>query len=260
MIGLDKFYTKSHVSLHLINVWKEKVLLTDNNSLIIEPSAGNGSFYNILKQSFNVVAYDIKPENEEIIKQDFLSLDIPNNCHIIGNPPFGRQSSLAKKFIKKSCEHALSVSFILPKSFKKESYQRSFPLNYHLIHSEDLPRNSFTIDKKEYDVECVFQIWLRRDYDREVELEEEPLFDFVKKGEGVDFAIRRVGVNAGKISTNILDANIQSNYFIKIREDVDVFEERYLSNVTFSHNNTVGPRSISKRELIKEINKILREI
>jgi hypothetical protein len=41
--------------------------------------------------------------------------------HIIGNPPFGRQSSTAIKFIKKSCLFCNSLSFILPKSFKKDS-------------------------------------------------------------------------------------------------------------------------------------------
>ena len=38
-----------------------------------------------------------------------------NKIHIIGNPPFGRQSSLAIKFIKKSVEYCDSISFILPK-------------------------------------------------------------------------------------------------------------------------------------------------
>ena len=59
--------------------------------------------------------------------------DLNQNCfkkiHIIGNPPFGRQSSLAIKFIKKSAEFCDSISFILPKSFKKDSLKKHFPLN-----------------------------------------------------------------------------------------------------------------------------------
>ena len=41
-------------------------------------------------------------ENDEIIKQDSLSLNLDklNDYHIVGNPPFGRQSSLAIKFIE----------------------------------------------------------------------------------------------------------------------------------------------------------------
>ena len=34
----------------------------------------------------------------------------------------------AIKFIKKSCEFCDSVSFILPKSFKKDSLKKTFPL------------------------------------------------------------------------------------------------------------------------------------
>ena len=66
----------------------------------------------------------MEPENDEIIKQDYLEFDFNlqnsyKRIHIVGNPPFGRQSSLAIKFIKKSCEYCDSISFILPKSFKK---------------------------------------------------------------------------------------------------------------------------------------------
>ena len=82
-----------------------------------------------MKEKFeNVLSYDIAPEKEYIEKQDYLELDISKmtstTYHVIGNPPFGRQSSLAKKFIKKTCKYASSISFILPKSFKKESFQK----------------------------------------------------------------------------------------------------------------------------------------
>ena len=60
------------------------------------------------------------------------------NIHIIGNPPFGRQSSMAIKFIKKCCSFANSISFILPKSFKKDSMKKYFEKHYHLIYEMDL--------------------------------------------------------------------------------------------------------------------------
>ena len=71
-------------------------------------------------------------DNNEIIKQYYLLFDYGSmketfsKMHIIGNPPFGRQSSLAIKFIKKSCEFCDSISFILPKSFKKDSLKKHF--------------------------------------------------------------------------------------------------------------------------------------
>ena len=37
--------------------------------------------------------------------------------HCIGNPPFGPQSSLAKKFIKESCEFCETIAFVSSKEF-----------------------------------------------------------------------------------------------------------------------------------------------
>ena len=86
-----------------------------------------------------------------------------DKIHIIGNPPFGRQSSLARKFIKKSCDFCDTLSFILPKSFKKDSFQKTFPLYFHLVYQVDLPEKSFQVNSKDYNVPCVFQIWIKRD-------------------------------------------------------------------------------------------------
>ena len=99
----------------------------DENDLIIEPSAGSGVWTTPLHM-YNLIAFDIQPEGEGIQQTDFLGVDLyafQSNLHFIGNPPFGRQSSLAKKFIKHicNCEKTLTIAFILPKSFKKDSFQ-----------------------------------------------------------------------------------------------------------------------------------------
>lgn len=101
---IDKYYTKDNIVDLCLNLVKQHIEI-NNNDLIIEPSAGNGSFISGIKElSTNYIFYDLDPENIEIVKQDYLLLDsskfINNNIHIIGNPPFGRQSSIAIKFIK----------------------------------------------------------------------------------------------------------------------------------------------------------------
>jgi hypothetical protein len=190
--------------------------------LIIEPSAGNGAFIEGIKLlTDDYEFYDIEPQNYQIKKQDYLMFDYTHlaenqifqpNIHIIGNPPFGRQSSLAIKFIKKSCEFADTISFILPKSFKKDSMKKHFPLNFHLRYEMDLPKNSFLVDEKEYDVPCVFQIWRRRGYSREMPKKLIPTgFRFVKKDENPDFSFRRTGFYAGKVETNYMDKSISSD-------------------------------------------------
>lgn len=182
-----------------------------------------------------------------------------NNIHIIGNPPFGRQSSLAIQFIKKCCEFANTISFILPKSFKKNSMQKHFPLNYHLIFEINLPENSFLVNDKETDVPCVFQIWQYKKEKRKIIKNLIPInFKFVNKSENPDISFRRVGVNAGKIMKDIEDKSIQSHYFIKFTNSLTIDQNlKKLTSIKFNDDNTVGPKSISKQELIKEFNELL---
>ena len=182
---IDKYYTKDIVVELCLNLVKKHIQINADD-LIIEPSAGNGSFITGIKAlTSNFKFYDLEPENAEIIKQDYLLYDydtiktsIIGKIHIIGNPPFGRQSSLAIKFIKKSCEFCSSVSFILPKSFKKDSLKKSFPLDFHLICEIDLPDKSFLVDGVEHNVPCIFQIWERKTYNRALIEKLEP-FNFM---------------------------------------------------------------------------------
>jgi predicted RNA methylase len=256
---IDKFYTKDTVVSLCIDLVKNFIVI-ENNDLIIEPSAGNGAFIKEIKTlSDNYKFYDIDPEHEDLIKQDYLILENPvsnNKIHIIGNPPFGRQSSMAIKFIKKSCEFASTISFILPKSFKKDSLQKHFDKYFHLIHETDLEESSFLVNNEETDVPCIFQIWEKREEPRaEVEILEPINFKFVKKEENPDIAFRRVGVNAGTITRDIGDSSIQSNYFIKFTNNLGLNDNiKKVKNIIFDFNNTVGPKSISKQELISEWN------
>jgi predicted RNA methylase len=262
---IDKYYTKDIVVELCLNIVK-KYIQINPDELIIEPSAGNGSFITGIKSiTSNFKFYDLEPDNDEIIKQDYLLYDYDiiketfSKIHIIGNPPFGRQSSLAIKFIKKSCEFCDSVSFILPKSFKKDSLKKTFPLNFHLIFEIDLPDKSFLVDGVEHNVETVFQIWKKKNVERTLIKKEESLnFIFVEKTDNPDISFRRVGVNAGNIDVNIDNKSIQSHYFIKFTNEKSTSDNiDLLKVIQFNHNNTVGPRSISKQELIKEFNKYI---
>lgn len=259
---IDKFYTKKYVVDICIQIIRDNVEFGIDDA-IIEPSSGNGSFIDGIKSlSKNYIFYDLEPEHNEIIQQDYLlynSDEIKSkyeNIHVIGNPPFGRQSSLAIKFIKKSCEFADSVSFILPKSFKKDSLKNKIPTKFHLIFEYDLPSHSFLVNEIEYDVPCVFQIWKKMTYNRPVVEKLEPLhFIFVNKTDDPDISFRRVGVNAGVIDKNVEEKSIQSHYFIKFTNDKTIDENiLLLSHMTFDFNNTVGPKSISRQELIYKFN------
>jgi predicted RNA methylase len=262
---IDKYYTKLEIVEQCIEEIKKCINITDDD-LIIEPSAGNGSFIEYIKRlSNNYKFYDIEPEHDEVLKQDFLEIDYNilkqnfKNIHIIGNPPFGRQASLAIKFIKKCCLFSNSISFILPKSFKKDSMKKYFDKHYHLIYEIDLTDNSFLVNDIESDVPCVFQIWqYKEDIRNEIEKLIPNNFKFVKKEDEPDISFRRVGVNAGIIMREIDNKSIQSHYFIKFTNNKLIDENiEKLKLIKFNFNNTVGPKSISKQELINEFNKFI---
>ena len=262
---IDKYYTKPSVAKQCIELLKTHINIS-NNDLIIEPSAGNGSFIEEIKTlSNNYKFYDLEPEHNEVLKKDFIEIDYKNlkqtftNIHIIGNPPFGRQSSLAKKFIKKCCLFSNSISFILPKSFKKDSMKKCFEKHYHLICEIDLLEKSFLVNDIETDVPCIFQIWELKDISRiEIDKQIPVNFTFNKKEDNPDISFRRVGVNAGIIQTEINNKSSQSHYFIKFTNNKTLDDNlEKLKLIKFNFNNTVGPKSISKQELIDEFNKLI---
>jgi hypothetical protein len=138
--------------------------------------------------------------------------------------------------------------------------KKHFPLSFHLVHQCDLEDNSFIInDGEEKNVPCVFQIWEKREYEREQIIKQTASkFIFVKIDEFPDISFRRVGVNAGKIDTvKLKDKSIQSHYFIKFDDELDkkIIVDK-ISKIVFESNNTVGPKSISKQEIITEFNKV----
>lgn len=263
---IDKYYTKEATVNYCIDFIKKYLDIDYENDMIIEPSAGDGAFISQIKLlTKNNLFIDIQPENNEIEKQDYLNLDVSfkskyRKIHLIGNPPFGRQSSMAINFIKKSADFCDSISFILPKSFKKDSLKNHFPLSFHLIIEIELPDKSFLVDGNEYNVPCIFQIWEKKVEPRKKIEKIEPVnFKFVNKIEPHDISFRRVGINAGYIDINTSDKSIQSHYFIKFTKKINKEIMDKLNKIEFDTNNTVGPRSISKQELIVKYNPILED-
>lgn len=149
-LNLDKYYTNKELAKHCINIAFEKL---NNITEVIEPSAGNGSFS---LQIPNCIAYDLEPEHESIIKQDFLKLELPykDGRLFIGNPPFGRGNSLSMAFYKKCVKMGDYIAFILPISQYNNNVQL---FDFDLIHSEVLPE----IEYSGKILNCCFNIYKR---------------------------------------------------------------------------------------------------
>ena len=272
---IDKYYTADAVVALCLAAVAQHVDIAPGD-VCIEPSAGNGAFIAGIKTLFTqYMFYDIAPEHPEIVCHDYLAgtstaqyAALARECardnarvHVIGNPPFGRQASLASRFIKTSCEFCTSVSFILPRSFKKASRRKTVPANFYLACELDLPRDAFLVDGQKYSVPCVFQIWTKQPQCRSPDVPAPPVgFAFTAKSAAHDISVRRVGVNAGRVCLAALsaDKSEQSHYFIAFCNSRPL--EANVSAVCaimYDDNNTVGPKSISKQELISKFNAVL---
>jgi hypothetical protein len=156
-IELDKYYTPPEISKYCIEKTFE-ILKGEEISEIIEPSAGDGSFSNQIE---NCIAYDIKPEGENIIEQDFLTLDLSykKGRMFIGNPPFGLSSNLARKFLIKCAKLGDYISFILPRSFanKYNNYFNTEKYSFNLILTEDLQTMFKFVDKRLKFSLCIYK-------------------------------------------------------------------------------------------------------
>lgn len=102
---------------------------------------------------------------------------------------------------------------------------------------------------------CVFQIWQRTNKPRTKKKAKTTtsLFTFTTP-ENADFRIQRVGGNAGKASFD-LSKSTNSNYFVKNTSGLTNEElVEIINNTIFdSIENTAGPKSLSKGELIETL-------
>jgi len=277
----DQYYTKAAVAKACVAKILGKVPEVAKYQWI-EPSAGNGVF---LKSLLEVIAgadkigIDLDPKGggggtgtrtragTEIQQGDFLTWTPTSQKKRIffGNPPFGRQGSLAKAFIKHASQYADVIAFILPRSFVKPSMSRAFPLAFHCILSEELEKNAFEVNGEEYDVPCVFQIWEKRGESRAAFLAVDPEgFEYVKHGQPFHIAFKRAGGLAGKCYPALAGTNYNLNYhyFLKLEDTYVPHIQKIIEQVN-AHvfpSNTVGPRSLSKSEANEVLNRVLEEV
>lgn len=74
-------------------------------------------------------------------------------------------------------------------------------------------------------------------------------------------AFRRVGGNAGNfVFDDISELSEQSHYFIKLNKNNTTILKNNLNNIKWNGNNTIGPKSISKQELIENLNNIFTSL
>ena len=160
----DQFFTSKSSAEYCYNKMIE-VLQSKGVDLsqyhFIEPSAGDGSFYNLLP-SDNRTGVDIEPKCEGVEKCNFLDWHPKTEKNIIvGNPPFGMRGHLALKFINHAAEFSDFVCFVLPQLFGSDGKGtcKSRVKGLNLIYSENIDSDFYYPSGKSAKVHVVFQIW-----------------------------------------------------------------------------------------------------
>ena len=264
--GLDKFYTIPAIS--------EKCLAAigakwgwDHWDLVVEPSAGNGSFLSKIPTA-KKVGVDIAPEHADIIKMDFFDYRVPlpspgPNILVVGNPPFGRVSSLAVKFFNHAAEWCSVIAFIIPKTFRRISLQNRLHRKFHLIHDDEIPTEPCSFSPP-MSVKCCFQIWEKRTEERAlIKLSTSHAdWTFLSNGpldakdqptppKGADFVILAYGGECGRIVTTGLEAlRPKSWHWIKSNISAPLLIERFRSLDYSLSKDTARQNSIGRGELV----------
>lgn len=245
MNSLDKFYTSASVADDFISFISSIVSL--NCKDVLEPSAGSGILAERLKRiGSRVLAIDIEPDRENIIKQDFLTLTPEEIDIVVGNPPFGKNSSLAVKFFNVcadwSPEH---ICFILPNTFNKPRFWGRLDKRYSLIAKKQCPKNAFTFNGKSYDVPCVMQIWKKAARDLSLPNKLEVFEEACPYADNIVF-VRRVGGKAGCIVPTYTRS---STYCLSGNDRAVSLLKKYEQQFNKFSNNTAGVRSITLLEM-----------
>lgn len=262
-VTLEQYFTKDSLVKKCID-FTNSCFPIGNIDLIIEPSAGAGAFLSQLPSS-KTIGLDISPLLPQIIKADYFDWQPPRNkgsVLVIGNPPFGQRGSLAMRFLIKSFRFADCVAFILPRSFKKFTFQNRIPLHFHLAGEFDCDEFE-TASGVPVSVKSVFQVWVKKTIERETSSLKSSHADFEMKHchlsriskemlaevcEEYSFAIPQVGANFKPRDSKTI--TMGSYWFIKPNVDSarSVFEKLDFS---FLHGMNTAFTSLSKKDIIR---------
>jgi hypothetical protein len=263
--GLDQFYTIPAIAERCIQNVGNRYRWLDWG-LVIEPSAGNGSFL-LQIPTEKRIGMDLSPQHPDIIRHDFFQYTPPQTEEpilVIGNPPFGRNCSLAIRFFQHASQWSNVIAFIVPRTFRRISIHNKLNRSYHLIWDEDIPSEPCSFDPP-MAAKCCFQIWERRFHVRPYIIlpTTHPDWEFMGLGpndeqgqptppRGADFAIRAYGGACGEIvETGLEHLHPKSWHWIAARIDRTVLRNRFQSLDYTVSQDTARQNSIGKGELVR---------
>lgn len=261
--GFDKFYTKPEIVDRCLQSLLSKYPWTTWD-LVIEPSAGNGRFYTKI-QHLNKIGLDLVPDLSGLLQQDFLTYTPPakESILVIGNPPFGKNSSLAIRFFQHAARWATTIAFIVPRTFRRTSVQNRLSPHFHLCHDEEIPLSPCAFEPPMM-AKCCFQIWTRSTSPRQkvVFPLTHPDWRFLPFGPkdaagqptpptGASFALRAYGGSIGEIrTTGLVELRPKSWHWIQALGDPVQLRQRF-EGLDYSQSvETARQNSLGKADLV----------
>lgn len=281
--GKEQYYTNSDVVDTCLELVQKHINL--EGKFILEPCGGTGEFIEGFRRigipDDLIVSYDIEPKHPKVAEGNYLEIDFGHKNYVsITNPPFGRMSTLAKKFFNHAANHSDYICYLIPKSWRKWSSQNSLDNRFHLIADIEMPKNCFYLpegqETKKDVLNTVFQIWekrhLRREKivitDNELVKKITPVMKETKDKNGKDvkrpdhvtganFEMIVFGHSCGKYKdldpTQKYDAKTTTMYF-KI-ERQDVIDAMKQIDFSYHFNNVSYVQALSLQEINFELNK-----
>ena len=154
-LHLDKYYTSQELADYCTQKAIE-IIGRENITELVESSAGNGVFLNSFEKLLPEVpykAYDIEPEDDRIVKQDYLSLEMEyKNGRVVGfNFPFGERNNLSKAFANSLTKLDTKFLVSLPKRLKISKF-----INFLSRIKYFLNKIFFNISHIVYYLQCFF--------------------------------------------------------------------------------------------------------
>ena len=273
LMKLDQYYTKPDDAKSCLELLEQYYPL-ESFDHIVEPSAGTGSFSDLLPLE-KLSAVDLNPKRDYIQEKNFFDFEYPTSGRVltIGNPPFGRRGSMVREFFEHAVARSSVIAFVLPAMFSKKGASDALPSKMHLI-DESIRIKEFVLPNGEtYEVNCVFQIWEKRNYPRRKTAREKTYDDFtirhahysrVPEREILnlksksDFCINQI---IGKI-TSLEEVESGSQYFIQDNtEDKRVEQVFRNADLTEYQNNATikGMVSFSREDLVEIYKKGIKD-
>ncbi|WP_186083141.1 Eco57I restriction-modification methylase domain-containing protein [Burkholderia gladioli] len=260
---LDQFYTNPRLAQRLFDDLIADHLgdrLSDEVRWL-EPSCGTGAFLSLLPEG--AIGVDLDPKCPGAVQGDFLTWTLPAPAEgddrplmVVGNPPFKHDIAFFNRCAELGAER---IAFIVPRSWEKPSVQNQLDRTFHLVHEEVLPLDAFVFEGKLAKVPTVFQVWERSDVQRPLTVLPATHRDFAfvtyeQRGDA-DFAIQRIGANAGTIKDlGAPHLSKNSHRFVRVTNRAQVAEVRAVFDaVDWSpiKARVAGCPSISNPEMVQ---------